>query len=99
MPTPSELYIENSKSSAESHPVPSVETKICSKCNLTLPIDDFYHVAKGSDKRIAYCKSCSKKSNKEYVTNNYEKRNESKRLWRVNNPESVKTMKCSDVVL
>jgi hypothetical protein len=88
----SESYIKTYESATELSTVVT-ETKICSKCHLPFPIDGFYFVKKGSERRSSYCKSCSNKTSKEYVQNNHEKRSESKRLWKEKNPKAVKSMR------
>ncbi|MBA7506554.1 hypothetical protein ES706_05245 [subsurface metagenome] len=37
-------------------------TKRCSRCGEMKPLDDFYRLSKSSDRRAAWCKTCSNKS-------------------------------------
>lgn len=87
-PLPPESYLKNPEPSTI-----SVDLKVCSRCHLPLPIDDFYLVKSGSSRRLGHCKSCSKIASTEYEKNNRENRNESKRLWKINNPELTKAIR------
>ena len=47
-----------------------METKTCTKCNETKPIDDFYENKKYKNNRTSYCKSCLTAFSREYHRNN-----------------------------
>jgi hypothetical protein len=43
-----------------------METKICSKCKIEKPIDEFYRAERNSDGKMSQCKTCNYKYVKEY---------------------------------
>lgn len=45
-----------------------LDTKVCAKCKVEKPLDEFYYCKSSStkDKRASYCKSCQLKCNNSY---------------------------------
>jgi hypothetical protein len=48
----------------------AVETKICTGCRATLPIDEFNFKDKAADKRQGHCRVCQKKHSRLHYENN-----------------------------
>lgn len=66
-----------------------METKICTKCNINLPITNFYKLG---GKKIGYrgeCKICTSKSNNDYVKKNKRKVYDYRNKWTKENREKV----------
>lgn len=61
-----------------------METRICKKCGIEKPLDEF-PMSRG--RREHRCKECRNKHTKEYVKANKEKRAEYQRKYREKNPE------------
>ncbi len=64
-------------------------TKICSKCKVEKPLEDFYPQA-GRNGRRASCKECVKEHSTERYANNKDAIKAEVAKWRVENPEKVK---------
>lgn len=50
------------------------KTKTCTKCNLEMPLDDFYWLGGDPDRAQSWCKICMNKSNVSYTKKRYDKR-------------------------
>lgn len=70
-----------------------VPTKVCTKCNLRKPLEEFGKRKSAKDGHMAECKKCKCKSNGLYYINNTEKIKEIISLYRKNNPEKVAARK------
>lgn len=65
--------------------------KLCSKCKIQKPLDDFYPVKKGRCR--TWCKECEKKYQKELYAKNPEREKERARVWRERYSESYKAIR------
>jgi hypothetical protein len=66
-----------------------MDKKVCSKCNQTLPIDNFYFKNKSKGYRKSYCKECGKK----YYKANKERKNAYDKAYREANKEKLAEQK------
>ena len=64
--------------------------KQCSKCKEWKELTEFSKKRSKSDGLCCYCRSCIKKSNKQWRLNNPDKDKERKKQWRLNNPDKQK---------
>ena len=64
-------------------------TKICSKCKLDLPVENFSRHSSAPDGLKWYCRACSSDYGKKWREANREKINACTRRYRANNRESV----------
>lgn len=64
--------------------------KICKKCEITKPLEDYGNNKNNIDGKSNYCKDCERLRGVEYRNKNREKINESSKNWRINNPEKYK---------
>ena len=46
-----------------------METKICNQCKRELPVDEFYLRNKNTNKRVAVCKECRRKQQRNFDGN------------------------------
>ena len=68
-----------------------IETRWCSKCIRWKPETEFYvHKGRGSQ---SWCKECCKTAAREDRKNNRVRRDETNRLWKLNNPEKYAIVK------
>lgn len=63
--------------------------KICTVCCESLDLSLFYNQKAGKHGRMARCKCCVNKKNKEWANNNRERVNQHKRNYRDNNKEKA----------
>lgn len=63
-----------------------MENKICKRCGLSLPTDNFYKNKASKDGLTRLCKSCSHKTNRDWAICNPDKAKEQTARWRQNNP-------------
>ena len=63
-----------------------MENKICKRCGLSLPADNFYKNKASKDGLARLCKNCSHKVNRDWAANNPDKAKEQIAKWRQNNP-------------
>ena len=64
--------------------------KICKKCGINKPLDDYGDNKKNGDGKSIYCKECERLRGADYRNKNRQKVNESSKNWRINNPENYK---------
>lgn len=67
-----------------------METKVCGKCKVLLPTDNFiYFFEKNRNKwrYASYCKSCQKQNAKKHYNGNKEKYIDLANKWQINNQE------------
>lgn len=64
--------------------------KICKKCGIDKPFEDYGDNKKNVDGKAIYCKECERQRGIEYRKKNREKVNQSSKNWRKNNPETYK---------
>jgi len=67
-----------------------MQTKVCVRCKLELPINSFYKDKKAKDKHFSYCKTCSRVAHKLWQASNKEHVNAKTLLWKQDNKEHVK---------
>lgn len=63
--------------------------KVCSTCQETKPVVDFYKVRSQTEDRRAACKSCTAQAEKKYRSNNAEKVKERHKYYYRNNKEKA----------
>jgi hypothetical protein len=66
--------------------------KICKKCNIEKPLDEFYKNSGGKDGKHSKCKLCLCIVSKIWSQNNPEKVKNTIRKWQKNNPDKVNTV-------
>ena len=66
-----------------------METKVCPKCGIELPLSDFNNNRSQKDGKAVQCRYCCKEYNKEYYEKNKEKRKE----YLAKNKEKIKEQK------
>lgn len=64
--------------------------KICKKCGVNKPLDDYGNNKNHKDGKLLYCKECERLRGTEYRKKNREKVNQASKNWRNNNPENYK---------
>jgi len=67
-----------------------MESKVCGKCKVLLPTDNFIYFFEKSRNKwryASYCKSCQKQNAKKHYINNQEKCIDITRKWKMNNKE------------
>lgn len=64
--------------------------KICKRCQIEKPIEEYGNNIKEKDGKNIYCKECELKRAREYREKNREKVNQSSKNYRNNNPEKYK---------
>jgi hypothetical protein len=64
--------------------------KLCKKCGVNKPLDDYGDNKNNKDGKLLYCKECERLRGIEYRKKNREKVNQSSKNWRKNNPEDYK---------
>lgn len=62
-----------------------METKQCSKCKKTKPLDEFYEDA-SIDGRYSSCKQCKRESKRQYYAKHREEMNKRTAQYRIDNP-------------
>jgi hypothetical protein len=67
-----------------------MEGKVCSKCGVWKPLEEYYKKKGSKDGRRSACKECYKESCKRWRENNIEYRKEYEKQWRENNKEYTK---------
>jgi len=65
------------------------DNKRCSKCERTLPLDNFGLDPRRSHGRKTYCKQCRRQASKKYREANPEKSAAATRNWAANNPDKI----------
>jgi len=68
-------------------------TKICTKCNLTRSLDDFYNSSSIHGGKRARCKECTLGDNKKWAEKNWEKVREKACRYEKNHPDRVRKRK------
>ena len=66
-----------------------METKVCRRCKVNLPINNFGKNKAKKDGLDIYCKMCTHKIVKEYCENNLDKKAESNKKYGVKNKEKI----------
>lgn len=64
-----------------------METKICSKCGIEKPVNEFYKDRRSKDGLRSHCKECHNLSSRKWRSENPEKQRERCRKWQADNPE------------
>lgn len=67
-----------------------MESKVCGKCKVLLPTDNFIYFFEKSRNKwrySSYCKSCQKQNAKKHYRDNQEKCIDTTRKWKMNNKE------------
>ena len=67
-----------------------MESKVCGKCKVLLPTDNFIYFFEKSRNKwryASYCKSCQKQNAKKHYINNQKKCIDTTRKWKMNNKE------------
>jgi len=73
-----------------------MNTKICNKCQISQPLDNFSHFFEKQRNRFrisTHCKSCAALNTKKYYYANREKCIENAKRWKLNNFEYIKKVK------
>ena len=75
----------------EKHDKPTI--RICKKCKVVKPLEEFALYKKDGVRRHNICKECVRKYNKQYHIDNREYRCESSKKYRIENPDLVREAK------
>jgi hypothetical protein len=67
-----------------------MESKVCTMCELLLPLDNFTTDKKGKFGRASKCKTCRRVIDAEYRKNNVDKETQRMQKWRKSNPKKAK---------
>jgi uncharacterized membrane protein YgaE (UPF0421/DUF939 family) len=74
-----------------------MESKICGKCKVLLPTNNFIYFFEKSRKKwryASYCKSCQKENAKKHYRDNQEKYIDLANKWQINNQEKHNQICC-----
>lgn len=67
-----------------------MKEKVCIKCGVSKPINDFHNAKKGKDGKRTDCKECKLAENKKWIVNNKNKWNELKKQQRRRERRTIK---------
>jgi hypothetical protein len=74
-----------------------MESKVCGKCKVLLPTDNFIYFFEKSRNKwryASYCKSCQKQNAKKHYRDNQEKYIDLANKWQINNQEKHNQICC-----
>lgn len=61
--------------------------RVCSRCGLDKPLEDYRRNLRRAAARLTYCKDCYNKQCREYAARNRAKTNSRARQWQIDNPQ------------